>query len=163
VDVGAGVAVPARFARCYHTGMSPSPDPFCIFCKIAAGQIPCYKIYEDERVLAFLDVGPLALGHSLVVPKAHYARLEDMPPQEVGRCTEVVRRLAPGVLAAAGAADWNFLQNNGASAQQSVAHVHFHIIPRRDGDGLGYRWPAGKLDSAGAARLQAAIAERLKM
>jgi len=143
--------------------MSQPADPSCVFCKIAAGQIPCYKIYEDERVLAFLDVGPLATGHSLIVPKRHYARLEDMPAEEVGHCTQVVRRLAPAVLAAAGASDWNFLQNNGASAQQSVGHVHFHIIPRRAGDDLGYRWPAGKLDASTAARLQEAITQGMKV
>lgn len=141
--------------------MNRPPDPSCVFCRIVAGSLPCYKIYEDAEVLAFLDVGPLSSGHSLIVPKAHYARLEDMPPAEVGRCAQVVRQLAPAVLAAAGAADWNFLQNNGATAQQSVGHVHFHIIPRRAGDGLGYRWPAGKLDPAAAARLQEAIVRRV--
>lgn len=137
-------------------------DPSCIFCRIVAGTIPCYKIYEDDGVLAFLDVGPLSTGHSLIVPKAHYTRLEDMPPADVGRCAQVVRQLAPAVLAAAGASDWNFLQNNGATAQQTVAHVHFHIIPRRAGDALGYRWPAGRLQPADAARLQQAIAQHLK-
>ena len=115
-------------------------DPSCVFCKIVAGQIPCHRVYEDGEVLAFLDIGPLADGHLLVVPKGHYGRLEEMPPEVLGRLAATFPRLARAVLQATGAAGYNLLQNNGGVAQQEVPHVHFHIIPRAAGDGLGYRW-----------------------
>ncbi len=136
---------------------SHSADPDCIFCKIVAGAIPCHKVYEDEDVLSFLDVGPLSRGHTLVIPKGHWAALGDMPAATAGRCMATASRLGPAVMKAAGAAGYNVLQNNGTVAGQVVMHVHLHIIPRRQDDGLGYRWPAGKLDPADAAPLLAAI------
>jgi histidine triad (HIT) family protein len=136
-------------------------DPSCVFCKIAAGQIPCHRVYEDEHALAFLDIGPLSPGHTLVIPKAHYAMIDQMPEALVAACMTLVPRLSRAVLAATGATAWNVLQNNGQIAGQAVPHVHFHIIPRREGDGLGYRWPAGKLDPAEAKGLVDAIRARL--
>lgn len=117
-------------------------DAGCIFCRIARGEIPCMKVYEDAAALAFLDISPLAEGHLLVIPKAHAERLDQMSADEVAGVTRHLPRLARAVMAATGAGDFNVLQNNGRSAQQSVGHVHFHIIPRREGDPLGYRWPA---------------------
>ncbi len=139
----------------------PRTDPNCIFCKIAAGQIPCYKLHEDEWVVAFLDIAPLSVGHCLVVPKAHYETLDRMPAEWAGACAAVLPRLSRAVVAATAAAGWNVLQNNGRIAGQAVGHVHFHIIPRREGDGLGYRWPAGKLEASEAQRLLAAITGKL--
>ena len=136
-------------------------DPDCLFCKIVAGQIPCHKLREDAQVLAFLDIGPLSKGHTLVIPKAHASRLEQLPSDAAAACLRAAHRLAPAVLKAAGADAWNLLQNNGQVAGQVVGHVHFHIIPRSEGDGLGYRWPAGKLDDATAAQLVRDIAAAL--
>ena len=119
--------------------MSDSP---CIFCRIAKGEIPSMKVFEDDACLAFLDIGPLAEGHVLVVPKVHRERLEDMTPEEVMAVARHLPRLARAMLAATGAKAYNVLQNNGKAAQQLVGHVHFHIIPRKEGDALGYRWPA---------------------
>ncbi|GMU23779.1 MAG: hypothetical histidine triad protein [Phycisphaerae bacterium] len=116
----------------------------CIFCRIVKGEIPSMRVFEDSEVLAFLDVGPLAEGHLLIIPKAHRERLESMTPDEVATVTRHLPRLARAVLKATGAAAYNVLQNNGSVAQQSVGHVHFHIIPRHEGDGLGYRWAASK-------------------
>jgi histidine triad (HIT) family protein len=113
-----------------------------IFTKIFRGQIPCQKVFENERVFAFLDINPLAVGHTLVVPKTQVERLEDLPAEdaaELGRC---LGRLGSAIVRATGASGFNVLQNNGAVAGQVVPHVHFHIIPRRDGDGLGFRWNA---------------------
>lgn len=128
-------------------------DPNCLFCKIAAGQIPCHRVYEDAGVLAFLDIGPLARGHTLVIPKTHFTTLDQMPPEAVALCAGVLPKLSRAVCEATGATAWNILQNNGTAAQQSVGHVHFHIIPRAAGDAIGYRWNAGKLDAADAKTL----------
>jgi len=117
-------------------------DSSCIFCRIAKGDIPSMKVFEDDACLAFLDIGPLAEGHVLIVPKTHRERLEEMTPEEVAAITRHLPRLARAMLAATGAKAYNVLQNNGKAAQQSVGHVHFHIIPRKEGDALGYRWPA---------------------
>ncbi|MEE9213132.1 MAG: HIT family protein [Phycisphaeraceae bacterium] len=133
----------------------------CIFCKIAGGQVPCHKLYEDEQVVSFLDAGPLTRGHTLVVPKAHYMTLEAMPAELAGSCMAAVARVGRAVVAATGAGAWNVLQNNGRVAGQVVEHVHFHIIPRAEGDGLGYRWPAGTLDKTDAEQLVGAITEAL--
>ncbi len=136
-------------------------DPTCIFCKIAAGQIPCWKLYEDDRVLSFLDIGPLSRGHCLVIPKAHYYTIDQMPDELALACAELLPRLSRALKAATGAAGWNILQNNGPHSGQVVPHVHFHLIPRQECDGLGYRWPAGKLDPNDAKELQARIVRSL--
>ncbi len=116
----------------------------CIFCRIIRGEIPSSKVYEDEDVFAFLDIGPLAWGHVLVVPKKHVEEVAAMSPAEASALFAAVPRLAAGVMKATGAEGLNVLQNNGAVAGQAVAHLHVHLIPRRAGDGLGYRWNAKK-------------------
>ena len=135
----------------------------CIFCRIVSGQIPCYRLFEDEQVLSFLDVGPLSQGHALIIPKQHYQTLDEMTPQLAGECMATVARIGPAVMAALGNAGgpWNVLQNNGTAAGQVIGHVHFHIIPRGEGDGLGYRWNPGPLDADDAKQLAAAIAKTL--
>ena len=140
-------------------------DPDCIFCRIVAGAIPCYRLFEDEYVLAFLDVGPVAAGHSLIVPKRHYETLDQIPESDgalLAALLQAAPRLGRAVTAATGTSAWNLLQNNGRSAGQAVGHVHFHIIPRTADDALGYRWPAGKLDRDHAERLVAAIGKGLE-
>ncbi len=133
----------------------------CIFCKIVAGEIPCYKVYEDEHVLSFLDIGPLSKGHTLVIPKHHCVTLDEIPVEQMAAVGRLLPKLGPAVAQSVGAAGWNVLQNNGPVAGQVVMHVHFHIIPRNEGDGLGYRWPAGELDKNEAPRLLEAITERM--
>lgn len=117
-------------------------DPACIFCRIIAGEIPSLKVYEDGVTFSFLDIGPLADGHLLVVPKDHYDRLDAMPAALVGAVSANLGRLAQAVMAATGAGAYNVLLNVGRPAGQEVPHVHYHIIPRIPGDGLGYRWAA---------------------
>ena len=141
--------------------MSGQADPNCIFCKIAAGQIPCHKLYEDDQVLAFLDIGPLCEGHTLIIPKAHYVTIDQMPADLAAACMAVVPSLSRAIVAATGAEGWNVLQNNGQISGQAVDHVHVHIIPRRSGDGLGYRWPAGQLTDEDAKRLTEAVTREL--
>jgi histidine triad (HIT) family protein len=118
----------------------------CIFCKIISGQIPCTKVYEDEVCLAFMDIGPIAPGHTLIVPKKHYEAITEMPADEVAALFRPVSALAAAVQSALEAPGLNVLQNNGRVAGQAVDHLHIHLIPRRADDGLGYRWPAKKAD-----------------
>jgi histidine triad (HIT) family protein len=132
-----------------------------VFDRILAGEIPCYRVYEDEHVLAFLDVGPLAEGHTLVIPKEPAARLHELSADSAAAIGRVLPRLCRAVMTAAGVDDYNVLQNNGAAAHQAVPHVHFHIIPRRGKRGLEIGWPSGPLEAATAERLQAAIREAL--
>ena len=129
----------------------------CIFCKIIAGEIPAHRVLENEHVLAFLDVNPLAPGHTLVVPKSHAGRLEDLTADQCAELARVIGPLARRILAAASSRDYNILQNNGAAAGQVVGHVHVHIIPRRPNDGLGYRWNAETGDAERLANLAAQI------
>ncbi len=129
----------------------------CVFCKIVAGKIPSAKVYEDDACIAFLDIGPLSEAHLLIVPKEHYEWITDMPALEVAAVARRIPQLARAVMKVAGAEGFNVLQNNGKVSGQAVPHVHFHIIPRRDGDGLGYRWNAGKYPEGRLQQLQQAI------
>ena len=136
-------------------------DPNCVFCKIVAGQIPCLRVYEDDLILAFLDIGPLAQGHLLVIPKEHAERLEDASVDALAHLIRQVPRLARAVAKATGAAGYNLLQNNGQVSGQAVPHVHFHIIPRAAADGLGYRWNATKYAEGRAEQMQQKLLEAL--
>lgn len=110
----------------------------CIFCKIISGDVPCHKIYEDEYVLAFLDVNPVVNGHTLVIPKKHFVNIFDVDDFYLEKVTLAIKKIAnhynkifDGV---------NILNANDKSAQQSVFHLHFHIIPRTINDGKDF-WP----------------------
>lgn len=136
-------------------------DPNCVFCRIVAGEIPALRVFEDSSTLAFVDIGPLAEGHLLVIPKAHYERLEEMPPDEVGHLTRHLPRLAKAVLQITRSEGYNLLQNNGKVSGQEVPHVHFHIIPRAAGDGLGYRWNARKYSAGRGEEIQQQLLDAL--
>ncbi len=112
----------------------------CVFCKIVAGEIPSHNVLTTEAARAFLDVGPLADGHLLLIPTEHYERLEEMPTEVAAEVCGLLPRLGRALLQVTGSPGYNVLQNNGAVAGQVVPHVHFHLIPRVEGDGLGYRW-----------------------
>jgi histidine triad (HIT) family protein len=116
-----------------------------IFDKILAGEIPCYRVYEDDHVLAFLDIAPLSDGHTLVIPKERRACLHELSDDAAAALGRVLPRLCRAVVAATGATAYNVLQNNGASAHQAVMHVHFHIIPKTGTKGLGVGWSPGNL------------------
>jgi histidine triad (HIT) family protein len=131
-----------------------------VFGKILRGEIPCHRVYEDDRVLAFLDVNPLSRGHVLVIPKEAVATIDELSDESAAALGRVLPRLSRAVLAATGATAFNVLQNNGTLAHQVVMHVHVHIIPKyEDGTGLGIEWPAGKLDNG--AELARSIASKL--
>jgi histidine triad (HIT) family protein len=133
-----------------------------LFSKIIAGEIACHKVYEDDLVFAFLDIGPLSEGHTLVIPKEPAVTLDALSDEAAAAVGRALPRICRAVRAATGCSDFNVLQNNGAAAHQAVGHVHFHIIPKPDADrGLAIGWPAGKLEpeqaSALAARLRAEL------
>jgi histidine triad (HIT) family protein len=102
----------------------------CPFCEIIGGRIPAKKVYEDDSSLAFLDINPRNPGHTLVVPKGHYATILDIPEKEAGELFKAVRRVAAAVQRATKAQGISISQSNGAAAGQLVPHMHFHIIPR---------------------------------
>ena len=133
--------------------MPSMSEEITIFDRILEGEIPCHKLYEDEAVLAFLDVAPLSPGHCLVIPKERAAFLHDLSSESAAAIGSVLPRLARAVMEATGATAYNVLQNNGASAHQAVLHVHFHIIPRLGEDGLGIGWKQSALDPGDAVQL----------
>ncbi len=134
-----------------------------IFDKILSGEIPCYKVFEDEHVFAFLDIGPLSVGHTLVIPKERKAFLHELSDESAAAIGRVLPRIARAVMKASGAVDYNILQNNGARAHQVVMHVHFHIIPKIAKAGLGIGWNPGQLTSEAATgileRMHSALEE----
>jgi len=130
-----------------------------VFAKILAGEIPCHRVYEDDLVLAFLDVNPIAPGHTLVIPKEPARTLDTLSDESAAALGRVLPRLSRAVLAVTGATEFNVLQNNGPGAHQAVFHVHFHIIPRAGSKGLEIGWSPGALADGGAlaARIAAAL------
>ena len=134
----------------------------CVFCKIVAGEIPCTKVFEDGLCIAFLDVGPISPGHTLLVPKAHYETIHQMPAAEAAHLARHIPSLAAAVQRAVRAEGINVLQNNGACSGQEVFHVHVHLIPRWPQDGLGFRWPAKQADPEVLKQQAEAITKHLK-
>ncbi len=133
-----------------------------IFTKIINGEIPSHRVYEDELVFAFLDIGPLSAGHTLVIPKEAVETIDQLSDDSAAAIGRVLPRISRAVLQATGASAFNILQNNGADAHQEVPHVHFHIIPRfkdraDDASGLGVIWNSGGFDHGDGA----ALAERI--
>ncbi|MCE4051059.1 MULTISPECIES: HIT family protein [Bacillaceae] len=113
----------------------------CIFCKIVAGEIPAKKVFENEHVVAFLDISQVTKGHTLVIPKTHVKDLYELTPEIAKNLFEVVPSIANGLKAAFEPVGLNTLNNNGEKAGQSVFHYHMHLIPRYGkGDGFGAVW-----------------------
>jgi histidine triad (HIT) family protein len=137
----------------------PAPT---VFDKILSGDIPCHRVYEDDHVLAFLDIGPLSHGHTLVIPKERAVRLDELSDASAAAIGRVLPRLCRAVMEATGAEAYNVLQNNGAAAHQAVDHVHFHIIPRIGDEGLGIGWKPRKLADADFEKLLDSIRAALE-
>ncbi|CUA75257.1 Hit family protein 1 [Rhizoctonia solani] len=132
----------------------------CIFCKIIKGEIPSKKILETPHSFAFLDVGPLSKGHSLIIPKHHGEKLHDIPDEYLADVMPVAKKVA----IATGATDYNILQNNGKIAHQVVPHVHFHVIPKpseSDTEGLVIGWPTKPADQNDLQKLLEEMKGRL--
>jgi histidine triad (HIT) family protein len=134
--------------------------PETIFSKILRGEVPCHKLYEDAQVLAFLDIAPVAPGHTVVIPKEPAATLDALSDDSAAALGRVLPRLCRALQTVTGTREFNVLQNNGRLAHQAVDHVHFHIIPKpSDAQGLGVVWPAGKLDHEAAKGVAAQVRE----
>ncbi len=133
----------------------------CVFCEMVAGRIPVTKIYEDEVVLVFLDISPVSDGHTLVIPRQHFEKLHDCPPELLGQVGSRLGKIAKAVAAGMSSEDYNVLCNNGRAAGQLVEHSHFHIIPRNTGDGLFDRWPSYKYQEGKLDEIAAKIRENL--
>ncbi len=112
----------------------------CIFCKIVKGEAKSWKVYEDEGVYAFLDIHPVSEYHTLVIPKAHYENIFDVPEADLAQMMRAVRRLARLYADRLGIHNVQIINSSGREAQQDVFHLHFHIVPRRLGDGQDVRW-----------------------
>jgi histidine triad (HIT) family protein len=112
----------------------------CIFCKIIKGEERSWKVYEDENVYAFLDIHPVSEYHTLVIPKKHAENIFDVPQEELMRVMAVVKQLADLYSAKLGIHNVQIINSSGAEAQQDVFHLHFHIVPRKLGDGQNVRW-----------------------
>lgn len=108
----------------------------CIFCKIVSGEIPAEKVYEDNETLAFLDLNPVNIGHTLVLPKKHYTNLYDTPDETLAHIAPVIKKLSIAIKKALNADGINIEMNNDGVAGQLLFHTHIHIIPRFEGDGF---------------------------
>jgi histidine triad (HIT) family protein len=112
----------------------------CVFCKIITGEIPSYKIYEDNDTFAFLDIKPVNPGHVLVVPKKHYQNMEEISDSDLQKIILIVKKIGAALKNKLGVIGYNINENNDLIAGQAVPHLHFHVIPRREEDGLKH-WP----------------------
>ena len=137
-----------------------------IFTKIINGEIPSHRVYEDDLVFAFLDIGPLSEGHTLVIPREAVATIDQLSDESSAAIGRVLPRISRAVMLATGASALNILQNNGTEAHQEGPHVHFHIIPRfadrpAGESGLGVIWNAGGFDHEAGAQLAKRITDAL--
>ena len=128
----------------------------CVFCAIAEAEIPSFKVYEDELVLAYLDINPFTKGHTLVIPKAHTTGLLDTPDETLAAVLARVKKIAAHLKKALPCDGFNILQNNGAAAGQTVMHLHFHIVPRYGQEEISFVSHTGDMKAlkALAAQLQ---------
>ncbi len=115
-------------------------DRNCIFCKIINGDIPCAKVFEDDKVLSFLDISPANKGHALIITKNHYETLLDIPDEVLDDLMLKAKKIARAMSSALGCEGFNVLMNNKKIAGQLVLHAHIHIIPRFSGDGIDLNW-----------------------
>lgn len=117
----------------------------CVFCEIVKGNIPSYKLYEDDVCIAILDISQATIGHTLVIPKKHIKNIFELDSATASHLFKVVSNLAKKIKDALNVSNMNILNNNGALAGQSVDHFHIHIIPRYEGDNLEIKFPSNKL------------------
>ena len=117
----------------------------CIFCKIIKGEIPGHKVYEDEKTFAFLDINPMNIGHTLVVPKNHISKITLTEEEDLLALTKTLKKVIKGVEESLGADNLNVFVNQGRDAGQLVPHLHYHVVPRHRGDGVEFDVPQRKL------------------
>ena len=133
----------------------------CIFCKIANGEIPSATVYEDDNFRAILDIAPSHKGHTIILPKIHAANIFELPEDIAKEIFPVAKKVATAIKETTGCDGVNILQNNGAAAGQSVFHLHVHVVPRFEGDGILPVWPQGSYEEGEAAELAAKISANL--
>jgi len=153
----------SAFSTCRRTpgSLTTTYDPQNIFAQIIRGDAPCYKLYEDDDVLAFLDLFPQSFGHTLVIPKRSAAcNILDVDSEALARVIKVVQKLTRAIVAELEPDGVQVAQFNGAPAGQTVFHIHMHIVPRYAGEGLGIH-AAGKADPAELEKLQARLLQRI--
>lgn len=128
-----------------------SSDPDCIFCKIIAGDLPSFKLYEDDSSFAFMDINPASEGHALVIPKEHAKNIHAISDQAIAATVTAAKKVASAIDKTLSPQGINLVQCNGAAAAQSVMHFHMHVLPRSDGDNLKLNWGIvpGDMDAIG--------------
>jgi histidine triad (HIT) family protein len=133
-------------------------DAECLFCKIIAGEIPCFKLFENDDTLAFMDINPANEGHALVIPKEHATDVYTVSDAAIAATVATAKKIAAAVDKTLNPDGLNLLQCNGPAAAQSVPHFHMHVLPRREGDELKLNWGLrpGDMDAIGA------LAERIR-
>jgi histidine triad (HIT) family protein len=137
-------------------------DPGCIFCKIVRGEIPSAVVMETEDAVVFMDIRPVNKGHVLVVPRAHHADLTELPPGLAAHVGGLLPGLCRAVVKATGADGFNLIVNNGAAAGQTVAHGHWHVIPRFAADAVNWPWPHGDYVGDELGQMRFAIERELR-
>lgn len=129
----------------------------CIFCKIAAGEIPSRKLYEDEDFVVILDLNPTSKGHALIIPKEHYANLYEIDEEVAAKAMKLAKKMALKMTDVLGCDGFNLLQNNGESAGQTIFHFHMHLIPRYENDHAGILWEPGSTTPEEMAEIKALV------
>lgn len=137
-------------------------DENCIFCKILDGDVPSYRLYEDDDFMVILDAGPASRGHALVIPKEHYRNLYEIPEELAAKAIVLAKKLVAQLTEILGAEGYNLVQNNGEVAGQTVDHFHLHLIPRYSDDEAHVGWKIGSLDIDDANELQELITGKLR-
>jgi len=130
----------------------------CLFCRLVSGEIPSTRIFEDATTIAFMDINPGTRGHALVIPKAHAADIHDVAPDVLADMARTAQRVASAAKEHLGCAGVNLVQSSGAAAFQSVFHIHLHVIPRYEGDGVRLPWTPTPGDKSAIAD----VAEKLR-
>ena len=138
--------------------MTHPTDGSCIFCKIVAGQIPCFKLLEDENTIAFMDINPVNPGHALAVAKGHWPTVDVIPSEVLAEVAQTAQKVAKAAFKVLKPHGVNLLQANGEGAGQSVPHLHIHIMPRVKGDDVNLNWEPKPGDMAAIK----AVYEKLK-
>jgi histidine triad (HIT) family protein len=134
----------------------------CVFCRIAKGEAPALNVYEDEKAVAFLDIHPSAPGHTLIIPKAHVARVEDLPENDAAALFRALHRLVGPIQVAVDASASTIGINNGRESGQEVPHVHIHVIPRSRGDRGGIIQGVSRVHGRLSKDEMEMIAERIR-
>ncbi len=111
----------------------------CIFCKIVVGEIPSHKVYENDKVVAFFDILPISPGHTIIVPKTHVADVENLSDEDLCAMSIAMKKIVKAVMEGLGVKGYSVFLDNKDVANQHVSHVHFHLVPRKEGDNLA-RW-----------------------